>query len=109
MKRHRVRKISRKQASDNRILAKIKAEMSPICVICGKWCVPDLMHLLPRSIYPQHKTNPLNLAIGCRICHDKYDNDITFRRKQKHLYEQIKRFDEQGGYRYFKMYEINRI
>jgi len=47
MKRRKPRQISRKQASDNRILAKIKAEMTPICVMCGKWCVPDLMHLLP--------------------------------------------------------------
>ena len=106
MKRGKPRQISRKQASDNRILAKIKQEMTPVCVICGKWCVPDLMHLLPRSIYPQHKTNPLNLAIGCRICHNKYDNDIIFRRKQKRLYEQIKSFDEIGAYRYFKICEI---
>ena len=102
----KIRQISRKQASYNRILAKIKAGMKPICVICGKWGANDLMHLLPRSIYPQHKTNPLNLAIGCRICHNKYDNDIIFRRKQKRLYEQIKSFDEMGAYRYFKMCEI---
>ena len=106
MKRRKPRQISRKQASDNRTLAKIKEGMKPVCVICGKYGANDLMHLLPRSTYPQHKTNPLNLAIGCRNCHNKYDMDITFRRKQKRLYEQIKSFDEQGAYRYFKMGEI---
>ena len=50
--------ISRKQASDNRVLAKIKAEMTPICVICGKWGANDLNAPTSTKLYPQHKINP---------------------------------------------------
>ena len=101
----RINQISKKQASRNRKLAKIKATREKRCVICKK-LGDDLAHLLPKSLFPEHYTNPLNLVILCRRCHKRFDDDIVFRRKQKGLYEQIKRFDEQGAYRYFKICEI---
>ena len=88
MKRRKPRQISRKQASDNRILAKIKAGMSPICVICGgQGC--DLMHILSRARFPQYCTKEWNLVIGCREHHNLFDNNIYFRKEQKHLYDRV--------------------
>ena len=101
----KIRQISRKQARKSRELTKIKSKMEKKCAICKREG-DDLAHLLPKSLFPEHYTNPLNLAILCRRCHKRYDDDIVFRRKQKRLYEQIKSFDEMGAYRYFKMHEI---
>lgn len=97
-----MRQVSHRQAQKNRELAKIKKELSPFCCICGR-PGSDLMHLIPKSVYPEYYTEPLNLAIGCRECHKKYDNDLSFRRKQKHLYNRIKSFDENAANKYFKI------
>ncbi len=98
---YRIPKVSRKQGLKNRELAKIKNNLAPICVICGR---PgnDLAHLLNKNVYPQHYLNPYNLAIMCREHHNLYDNDIEFRQKQKRLYEQICSFDRQSADKYFK-------
>ncbi len=95
---------SKKQSAKIRELSKIKATMENKCVICG--CVgSDLAHLLPKSLYPEHYTNELNLVIMCRNCHILYDNDLNFRRKQVSLYNQICGFDIVGAAKYFRIYE----
>lgn len=95
---------SKKQSAKNRELSKIKAKMENKCVICGN-IGSDLAHLLPKSTYPEHYTEPKNLVIMCRDCHNLYDNDLNFRRKQVSLYNQICEFDLVGGAKYFRIYD----
>ncbi len=97
-----IRSISKAQAKKNREITKIKKSLSPICFICGQ-SGNDLMHLLPKSIYPEHYVNPLNLVIGCRICHDLYDNDISFRQQQDKIFNRICEFDKRGAIKYFRL------
>lgn len=99
--RKRIRKVSKKQGRKNRELAEYKKTLSPICCICGAWGW-QLMHLLPKSVYPQHYTEKKNLDIGCHECHELYDNDLDFRREQQHLYERICSFDERSANQYFQ-------
>ena len=54
-------------------------------------------------MYPEHYTNPRNIVGLCRECHNKYDNDLAFRRKQKRLIERVKSFDECAANRYFRL------
>lgn len=98
---YRIPRVSKKQWLKNSELARIKKTLVPVCCICGQRG-SDLMHLLPRSTYPEHYLNPLNLAIGCRCCHNKYDVDIEFRQKQTKLYEQICSFDRKSADKYFQ-------
>ena len=102
-KPYRIPRLSKKQGLKNSKLAKIKSELAPVCVICGR-PGDDLAHLLPKGAYPEHYTEPLNVAILCRECHNLYDNDIEFRLKQKRLYDQICKFDKQSADKYFKTY-----
>lgn len=97
-----MKQISTKQAQCNREIAKIKENLPSYCVICGKPAV-DAAHLVPKSMYPEHYTNPLNIVGLCRECHNRYDNDLSFRRKQKRLIERVKSFDECAANRYFRL------
>ena len=101
-----MRNVSKKQAVKNRTLAKIKSELietsGNVCVITGNYG-DDLMHLLPKSIYPEYYLEPRNLVIGSRDAHNEFDNSINFRRLQTALYEQVKEFDELAANRYFGM------
>lgn len=97
-----MKQISTKQAQRNRERAKIKENLPSYCVICGKPAV-DAAHLVPKSMYPEHYTNPLNIVGLCRECHNRYDNDLSFRRKQKRLIERVKSFDECAANRYFRL------
>lgn len=97
-----MKQISTKQAQRNRGIAKIKENLPSYCVICGKPAV-DAAHLVPKSMYPEHYTNPLNIVGLCRECHNRYDNDLSFRRKQKRLIERVKSFDECAANRYFRL------
>lgn len=97
-----MKKVSAKQARRNRAIAKIKSELSPYCVICGNRST-DAAHLIPKSIYPEHYTNPLNIVCLCRECHNRYDNDLSFRQKQTKLIRQVQSFDECGANRYFDL------
>lgn len=63
-----MKQISTKQAQRNREIAKIKENLPSYCVICGKPAV-DAAHLVPKSMYPEHYTNPLNIVGLCRECH----------------------------------------
>lgn len=95
-------KISIKQAQRNREVTKIKRLLSPYCVICGRPAC-DAAHLVPKSLFPEHYTNPLNIVGLCRECHNNYDNNLAFRKKQKRLIERVKSFDECAANRYFHL------
>lgn len=97
-----MKQISRKQAQRNRQVAEIKKTLSPYCAICGR-LMSDAAHLVPKSEYPEHYTNPLNIVGLCRECHNKYDNNLAFRQKQKRLIECVKSFDECAANRYFRL------
>ena len=101
-----MKQISKKQAQRNQMLAKIKKELfdknGGVCMLCKSQKGTDLMHILQKSLYPEYYTSPWNLIIGCRSCHDLFDNSSAFRRKTG-LYKQIKIHDEHGAWRYFQM------
>ena len=101
-KTYRIPKVSKKQSTKNRAIAKIKVNLNPICACknCNNSSV-DPAHLLPRSTFPEYYTEEWNLVGMCRFCHDKFDNDKEFRQKQTHLYEIVKAHDELAAYRYF--------
>lgn len=97
-------KIGKKQAAINRELAKIKKNIPPYCCICHRYTdIPQLMHLLPRSLYPEYILEPWNLKIGCPECHSKYDDDLSFRKQQGYIIEIIQRHDECAANRYFDL------
>ena len=100
-----VRKISVKQQQINRELRRIKRELPSVCAICGRTCEGDLAHLLARSLNPEHVTEPWNLRIFCRECHDKYDNDLTFRQQQTSIFKHLCEHDERAARRYFRIYD----
>lgn len=95
---------SKKQSAKIRELSKIKSKIENKCVICGS-AGNDLAHLLPKSLYPEHYTESKNLVVMCRNCHNLYDNNLNFRRKQVSLYEKICEFDVVGAAKYFRIYD----
>jgi hypothetical protein len=99
-----MKKVSTKQAALNREVAKIKRKLEKRCVICGTPAY-DGAHLLNKGNYPEHYTQPLNIVILCRNCHDSYDNNLSFRQQQVKLYNQICLFDSIGAAKYFRIYE----
>jgi 5-methylcytosine-specific restriction endonuclease McrA len=96
-----MKQVSDKQTHINRELHKQKKELSKICVICHGFG-NELMHILPRSLFPEYILKPQNLTIGCHECHYKFDNDLSFRQKQTKLFNQVAAFDERAAIRYFK-------
>jgi hypothetical protein len=45
------------------------------CELCPSTYQLDNHHLLPKSIYPQHRFEPMNTVILCRLkCHDMAEN-----------------------------------
>lgn len=102
-----MKQISNKQAQRNREIAKIKQNLPSFCAICGRQAV-DAAHLVPKSIYPEHYTNPLNIVGLCRECHNRYDNNLSFRQRQKRLIDRVKSFDECAANRYFRLYELEK-
>ena len=100
-------KKSDKQKQKDYTLSKIKKGLiekhGKTCCICQRMCEPDLMHLLPKSIWPEYYLNPENLVIGCREHHNEFDNSINFRRLQDHLYKKVYSFDKIAANRYFGM------
>ena len=99
-------RISKKQASKNRELIKIKSDLllkyGSRCMICKRESGTDLMHILPKSIYPEYYTEKWNFILGCRTCHDMFDSSAVFRRKTG-LYQHVKKHDENAAWRYFQM------
>ena len=48
------------------------------CELCSSTYQPDNHHLLPKSIYPQHRFEKMNTAILCRFrCHNLAENHPT--------------------------------
>ena len=95
-----MKKVSKKQASINNELARIKQSLDKRCAICGR-VGNDLSHIFPRSLYPEYQTDPRNLQILCRDCHRKFDDDRAFRRAQTQIVERAKEIDECAANRYF--------
>ena len=97
---------SKKQEQKDRLILKSKKKLieeSPRCRICGIREGTDLMHILPKSTYPEYCTLEENHTLGCRACHIFFDDNLDFRRKQKRLYEQVKKFDELAANKYFRI------
>lgn len=83
-----MRQVSKRQAKKNRILAEIKRLLPKRCYFCGMRG-NDLMHLLPKSIFPEYYCEEWNLIIGCREHHDVYDGDREYRSKQVELFSRV--------------------
>ena len=97
-----MKKISKKQSKKNIEINKIKSTLSKKCFICGKESNTDAAHILPKSIFPEYYTHPLNIIMLCRTCHNLFDNDVEFRKKQTKLYEQAIKIDQLAARRYFR-------
>jgi len=95
-----MKKVSTKQATRNREVAKIKANMPNFCCLCSQIPV-DASHLLPKSEYPEHYTAKWNIVPLCRSCHERYDSDREFRREQTELVELVSQHDQLAANRYF--------
>ena len=95
-----MKKVSSKQTIRNREVARIKARLPNFCFLCGQRPV-DAAHLLPKSEYPEHYTKEWNIVPLCRSCHDRYDGNREFRRKQKKLVDLVKEHDPLAANRYF--------
>lgn len=103
-----MKNISTQQRRKNTLVAESKKKLlkeNQTCRICGKFAHLDLAHILPRSLFPEHITNPNNHTLLCRECHNKFDNNITFRKLQIHLFNKVCKFDEIGANRYFQLNE----
>ncbi len=90
-----------KSDKQKRILSEYK-KLHPLrCVICGT-SANDLCHLLPRSLFPEYITEPDNLVIMCRSCHQQHDDNCDFRTRQENLFIRACRVDEMGARRYYR-------
>lgn len=107
-----MKQTSTKQAKKNRELQRIKKELQQehgeLCMICKSERSSDLMHILPKGIYPEHYTEKWNLALGCRSCHELFDSSAAYRRKTS-FYAQVSKHDYHGAYRYFQMHNVVKI
>lgn len=101
-----MKKVSTKQASLNREVAKIKASLPERCEICGCNTIGDAAHLLPKSKYPEYYTDARNIVRLCRDCHRQYDDDLLFRRKQQKLIDRVAEIDRLAAVRHFKLYTL---
>ena len=83
-----MKQISQKQAKKNRILHEIKKLLPKRCHFCGMKG-DDLMHTIPKSIFPEYYCEEWNLIIGCRSCHNEYDGCREYRHKQLDLFHKV--------------------
>ena len=97
-------KISQKQMKINAQLYQLKKNLPCYCFICHKQKPLTLAHVLPRSLAPEHITNPNNVVGLCIECHDRYDNDISFRKEQESMYKLAVDVDNVIANRYFHKY-----
>jgi 5-methylcytosine-specific restriction endonuclease McrA len=96
---------SKKQKARDTALANIRKNLPHVCAICGKSGPIEGAHLLPRSLYMEYYTKPENIAPLCPTCHHRYDNDLSFRRRQTKLIKRVQSFDTLAANRYFKLYD----
>lgn len=88
-----MRAVSKKQAQRNREVARIKESLPERCFFCGCYLSDgDAAHLLPKSIYPQYYTEPLNIVRACRTCHMVYDDSVWYRSQCEEAIEQAGKF-----------------
>ncbi len=97
-----MKKVSKTQSNKNKEIDKIKKRLSPYCCICGK-IATDPAHLLPRSTFPEYYTEKWNIVPMCREHHNRYDNEIEFRRSCKNLINIVRQHDELAANRYFDL------
>ena len=102
-----INKISNSQKKKNSAVAKIKRDLleesGNVCRLCGGYG-NDLMHILPKSIYPEYYSEPRNLIIGCRSCHVSFDDNLLFRQAQESLISQCREYAlESDIHKYFKL------
>lgn len=83
-----LKKVSKKQARKNAKLSKIKSGLDKKCFFCP-FTGNDLMHILPKSIFPEYYCEEWNLIIGCREHHNDFDGDRSFRKKQASLFKSV--------------------
>ena len=102
MKRTQLRKISKKQSRINRELDKVRHNLSPYCIICGRPAT-DLSHLLPRSLYAEYYTEEWNIVPMCREHHFQFDNNVSFRQNCISLYNRVKEHDERAAHKHFDL------
>ena len=74
-----MKKVSAKQGKINKELSRIKSEkikkLGRICLFCRrKVGNVDLVHIIRRSYSERLKTDKKNMILGCRECHDVFDN-----------------------------------
>jgi len=96
---------SDKQKRKDAELSKIKGSLKRVCAICGKHGYVEGAHLLPRSLFPEYYTKPENIVPLCHECHQLYDNDISFRKKQAKLIKRVQSFDRLAANKHFRLYE----
>ena len=82
-------------------LKEIKKTLSEYCEICGGYAT-DAAHILPRSLYPEFLSNPINLVSLCRDCHNQHDDNVNFRTNQTKLYLRACTLDKKGADRYYR-------
>jgi hypothetical protein len=78
MIRTKIRKVSTKQAANNRARGKAYTELDPdwgrSCQGCGKAGPIDHSHLLSQKYFPHLADHKANIVPHCRECHLKYEN-----------------------------------
>jgi 5-methylcytosine-specific restriction endonuclease McrA len=101
----RISKVSKKQSQRNREIAESKKELIEqdcLCRICRDSDNVQLMHILPKSLYPEYYTERWNHTLGCQRCHNKFDDDVNFRTKVDFLYDQVCAHDKRAADKYFR-------
>lgn len=97
-----MRQISDRQRRLNKAVSDVKNSKPKTCIICLGFCPDgDAVHLLPRSTFPEYYTARWNIWRGHRGCHQRYDDDKTFRSSLKHIRDIIREQDKQAERRYF--------
>ena len=100
-----MKKVSASQAKKNAIIAQIKSDklkLSDRCEICHQTKPLDAAHILCKGSYPEYYLEPRNIALLCRECHVKFDNNIDFRQLQIKLFNQAFEFAPLAAKKYFK-------
>lgn len=78
MKKTKLNKVSSSQAIRNRNVSKYKKTLirrcGERCFICGKNAQIDLVHIIRRSYSSVLYDNEKNMILGCRTCHELFDD-----------------------------------
>lgn len=85
---------SSKQKSAEAIIQKEKrrkiSKMGNRCIFCRKHVAHvDLVHIIRRSYSEALKINKRNMVLGCRTCHDMFDNGDALRLSKYTTFEPL--------------------